>query len=176
MTRSVHLLQSVCVLDVLPHGARVRVALAAAGVPASIWLARDVCLLVFGTVARVVEPLGAADEVALVGLLPGVGPGVQLEVLQAREGPQARGHLTLVGLLPCVAAQVRDELVASVKGFELAGAVLPQTHKLRHGKCVGAVKVGDQTSEGGELLVALVPEAEGGKSPTGLPIAGFGLW
>ncbi len=133
------LLESVCVLDVLPHGAWVRVALPTPGIPAGVRLTRDVRLLVLGTIACVVEFLCAAWKVALVRFFPRVCPGVQLQVLQAREAPQARHYLALVGLLSGVAAEVSDQFVASIEGFELTGAILPQTHKLGHGQRVRPV-------------------------------------
>ena len=43
-------------------------------------------VLMFGAVGSVAEGLGAAGEFAHVGLLPGVGPQVGLQVLQAAVG------------------------------------------------------------------------------------------
>ena len=43
-------------------------------------------VLMFGSVGSVAEGLGAAGELAHVGLLPGVRPQVGLQVLQATVG------------------------------------------------------------------------------------------
>ena len=60
------------------------------------YLVRMSPVLVFGSVRSVAEGLGAAGELAHVGLLPGVGPQVGLQVLQATVGFPASLELKLM--------------------------------------------------------------------------------
>ena len=52
-------------------------------------------VLMFGSVGSVAEGLGAARELAHVGLLSGVGPQVSLQVLQPAVGLPASFELKL---------------------------------------------------------------------------------
>ena len=105
-------------------------------------------LLVLGSIAGVAEGLVAGAVLADKGPLPGVAPGVDLEVLQAREAPRAAlyleylqhehsaqqrwtiYHLTHVGLLAGVDPHVRHELVLGVEGPRAPAAAVPQTREL----------------------------------------------
>ena len=101
-------LQLVHKLDVLSHGTRIRVGLAATQVLAHVRLSGDVRLHMLGSVAGVVESLLAAIMVALVWLLPCVGTDVQLEVFQPRKFALTLGKIALVRSLPRVASKVGD--------------------------------------------------------------------
>lgn len=150
----------VSVLDVLSHRAGVSIALSAAGVSADIRFPRDVRLHVLGTVARVVELFRAALVVALVRFLSGVGPDVQLEILETGERPRARGVLAPVRLLSRVAAKVSDELVSRIKGLLSPRTVLPEADILVHGDRMPLVKVTHQRLEDGKFLIAVLPAAD----------------
>ena len=135
------LLQLVCVLDVLSHRARIRIALSTAGILAHVWLSCDVRLHVFCTVARVVELLRAALVVTFVGLFSRMRANMQLEVLQAGEGASARGILAPVWFLSRVAAEVSDELIAGIEWLPASCTVLPLADILVHGQGMISVQV-----------------------------------
>ena len=132
---------SVGKLDVFPHRAGVGVALCASGDFAGVRFTRDVGLHVFCTVAGVIESLVAVLVVAGIRLLSCVGPNMELEVLQAREGATAVLDITLVGFLTRVTAEVRDEFVSSVERFPLALTVLPEAAISDHCRCVSSIQM-----------------------------------
>ena len=66
-------------------------------------------VLVFGPVRCVAEGLGAAWELAHVGLLPGVRPQVGLQVLQATVGFPTSLELKWFRLLTRVGGQMSDD-------------------------------------------------------------------
>ena len=145
-------------LDVLPHRARIRVALAAAGEFAGVGFAGDVSFHVFGAIAGVVEAFIAALVVTDVRFLPRVGPDVQLQIFQPGEATTAAADFALVGLFTRVAAEVGDELVSCVEGFLSSGAVFPLAHILRHREGVPPVQMRNQVTEAGKFQAAVVPQ------------------
>ena len=154
------LTDTVSKLDVFPHRTGVRVALGAARDLAGVRFPCDVSLHVFGTVTGVVETLVAVLVVAGVRLLSRVSPHVEFQVFQAGKRTGATQNVTLVGFLPRVAAEVGDELVASVKRFLLALAVMPEAAVGDHCRCVSSVEVSHKVREGGEFHVAVVPPTD----------------